>query len=88
MQWPFATWGADVVISGHAHTYERIVRDGIVYFVNGLGGASRYDFATPVTGSVARYSANWGAQKVTVSRHRADLRVLQRGGQRSSTATR
>jgi len=66
LQWPFATWGADVVISGHAHTYERIVRDGIVYLINGLGGASRYEFGTPVPGSVVRYRANWGAQKVTV----------------------
>jgi hypothetical protein len=65
MQWPFAAWGADAVISGHAHSYERIVRDGIVYFVNGLGGASRYAFGTRVTGSAVRYSANWGAQKVT-----------------------
>lgn len=67
MQWPFAEWGADVVISGHAHTYERIMANGIVYFVNGIGGAARYSFTTPVTGSVYRYSANWGAQKVTVS---------------------
>jgi hypothetical protein len=66
LQWPFAAWGADAVVSGHAHTYERVERDGIVYFVNGLGGATRYDFATPVAGSVVRYSADWGAQKVTV----------------------
>ena len=67
MQWPFAAWGADVVISGHAHTYERLVRDGIVYFVNGAGGAARYSFGTPLAGSVVRYNANWGAQKVTVT---------------------
>jgi hypothetical protein len=35
MQWPFASWGADAVLSGHAHAYERIERDGVVYFVNG-----------------------------------------------------
>lgn len=67
LQWPFAEWGADAVVSGHAHTYERIMRDGIVYFVNGLGGSERYGFTTPVAGSASRYNANWGAQKVTVS---------------------
>ena len=67
MQWPFHAWGADVVISGHAHEYERIVHDGMAYLVNGLGGAARRGFATPVAGSVARYSGNWGAQKVTVT---------------------
>ena len=67
MQWPFAKWGADVVLSGHAHTYERIERDGIVYFVNGLGGAARYGFGKPVKGSRARFQGNWGAQRVTVT---------------------
>jgi hypothetical protein len=67
MRWPFAEWGADAVLSGHSHTYERIERDGIVYFVNGLGGASRYSFGKPVEGSRARYRADWGAQRVTVT---------------------
>jgi len=65
MQWPYAAWGADAVISGHVHTYERIMRDGIVYFVNGAGGDKRYGFASPpVPGSVVRYNGDWGAQLV------------------------
>lgn len=67
MRWPFAQWGADAVISGHAHTYERIMSDGIVYFVNGLGGAPRHTFTTQLPGSAVRYDADWGAQKVTVA---------------------
>jgi tartrate-resistant acid phosphatase type 5 len=67
MRWPFAKWGADAVLSGHAHVYERVLRNGIVYFVNGLGGAARYKFRSPVAGSKVRYSANWGAQRVTVT---------------------
>lgn len=67
MQWPFAEWGADALLSGHAHTYERIERDGIVYFVNGLGGAERYQFGSPVEGSRVRYAEDWGAQVVTAS---------------------
>ena len=66
MQWPFAAWGADAVISGHAHTYERIMRYDVVYFINGVGGAAKYAFTTPVAGSAVRYNANWGAQRVTV----------------------
>lgn len=67
MRWPYAKWGADAVISGHSHTYERIVRGGIPYFVNGLGGASRYHFGKPLKGSRVRYRSNWGAQRVTVT---------------------
>ena len=71
MQWPFEEWGIDAVISGHAHTYERIMKDrnndgdSLVYFVNGLGGANRYSFGTPVSGSIIRYNSDWGAMKAS-----------------------
>ena len=64
IQWPFAQWGADVVFSGHEHNYERILRDGIVYFVNGLGGDWIYPLGEPIEGSAFRYNANHGAQRV------------------------
>jgi tartrate-resistant acid phosphatase type 5 len=67
MQWPFAAWGADVVISGHAHVYERLARNGIVYFIDGLGGAARYAFGKAIAGSKVRYRANWGAQRVVAT---------------------
>jgi tartrate-resistant acid phosphatase type 5 len=43
------------------------MRDGIVYFVDGLGGAPRYGFSAPVAGSAVRYSADWGALRVTAT---------------------
>lgn len=65
LQWPFAAWGADAVIAGHDHVYERIERDGIVYLVNGLGGhGKRYQFTTPVEGSVLRFNEEHGAMRV------------------------
>ena len=67
MQWPFAAWGADVVLSGHDHTYERLEIDGIPYFVNGLGGRSIYNFGTPVSGSVVRYNAEYGTMLTTAT---------------------
>lgn len=52
---PFKQWGATAVLSGHNHQYERIVRDGMTYYVVGTGGSSLYDFAaTPDSGSCAR----------------------------------
>lgn len=68
MRWPYAEWGADAVIAGHAHVYERIMRDGIVYFVNGLGGEGDRDyFDRARTGTAKRYRDGRGAQKVTVT---------------------
>jgi tartrate-resistant acid phosphatase type 5 len=53
-QWPFKAWGADAVIAGHDHNYERIVRHGgFPYFINGLGGKDHRSFTrTVVSGSM------------------------------------
>ncbi|HEU4895091.1 MAG TPA: metallophosphoesterase, partial [Acidimicrobiia bacterium] len=60
MQWPYDRWGADAVFSGDDHVYERIVLDGLPYFVSGLGGRSMYGFAEPVAGSEFRYNQDFG----------------------------
>jgi hypothetical protein len=68
LQWPFAAWGADAVLAGHDHTYERLTVDGIPYFVNGLGGKSIYSpFGVPVIGSQIRYNGDYGAMLVEAS---------------------
>ncbi len=64
MQWPFAAWGADAVIAGHDHIYERVEINGIPYFVNGLGGKSLYTIGTPVQGSKVRYNGAYGAMRI------------------------
>ena len=71
MQWPFPTWGADAVFSGHDHLYERLDVNGTPYFVNGAGGASLYDFENignlpPEAESMVRYNQDYGAMLVTV----------------------
>lgn len=80
MRWPFAEWGADVVISGHDHNYERIMRDGIVYFVNGLGGGTRRPFGDPTEGSAVRYVDAFGAQRVTATDTTLDFEFINTGG--------
>ena len=70
MQWPFGEWGADVVLSGHDHSYERLVVDDLLYIVNGLGGyPSRYWFVTDLPGSQIQYRAKHGATRVTVDQN-------------------
>ncbi|MEM6291483.1 MAG: metallophosphoesterase [Myxococcota bacterium] len=72
MQWPFARWGADVIMAGHDHHYERIERDDALYIVNGLGGnPKRYGVGNPVEGSQVSYNDAHGALRV-----RADATTL------------
>lgn len=86
MQWPFEAWGADAILSGHDHDYERIIRDvnrdgvKIPYFVSGLGGRSRRSFNTPVTGSVKRYNSAFGALFVTATSTSMKFEFRRTGG--------
>jgi len=67
MRWPFAEWGADAVLSGHDHTYERLIVGNLPYFVNGLAGGNHYNFGTPLPESMLRYNASAGAMIVEAS---------------------
>lgn len=61
-------WGADALFNGHGHQLEYIDHDGLPIFVNGAGGAAlRATNTPPVDGSEFRYSANYGAIKLTVT---------------------
>ena len=74
LQWPYEEWGADAVLSGDEHSYERLLKDDdgdgtiVPYFVNGAGGAGLYPFSSdPDPDSAARYNANHGAMLVTAT---------------------
>jgi hypothetical protein len=70
MQWDYAAWGADAVLAGHDHMYERFVRDEGLYFVNGAGGWGLYNFGVTVDGSQLRYNGDYGAVLVTANAER------------------
>lgn len=67
MQWPFKEWGVTAVLSGHEHNYERIIKNRLPYFVDGLGGyPARYSFGKPIDGSQVRYNDDYGAMLIKV----------------------
>ena len=81
LRWPYQAWGANAVLSGHDHTYERVVLDGFPYIVNGLGGSSRTWFVVPIPGSQVRYNADSGAMLIEASRERITFKFVSRKGQ-------
>ncbi len=101
MRWPFEAWGADAVLNGHDHDYERVLKDTngdgvkLPYIVSGLGGKSRRAFGTVVSGSVKRYFAADGALFVTATPTSMKFEFRNTGGTlidsysttRSSTTT-
>ena len=89
MRWPFKSWGAHAVLTGHDHIYERLRAEGLTYFVNGLGGDSFDKFyRVPIRESIRRFTGEFGAMRIdatetnltfrfiTVSRHVVDTPVL------------
>ncbi len=80
MQWPYQAWGADVVMGGHDHTYERLIVNGLPYFVNGLGGHTRYQLSPPIKGSQRRYNQDVGAMLVQISGNEAEFLFVNRKG--------
>jgi hypothetical protein len=80
MRWPFETWGADLVISGHNHNYERLKQGNLIYLVSGNGGAGLNGFGTPVSGSLFRYSADHGATQLVADRRFLKIRHYNTAG--------
>lgn len=63
MRWPYEAWGAALVLSGHAHHYERLDQS-IPYIVCGASGAPLHGFSGAAAGSLVRYSAGHGAMRI------------------------
>lgn len=80
-QWPYQAWGADAVLAAHDHTYERLLENGLTYFVSGLGGATIYDFVNIVDGSLVRYNADYGAMRVVATDASILFEFINRSGE-------
>jgi len=52
-QIPYQDYGVDFVISGHNHHYERLVKDGVRYFIAGRAGVTEEGRTCDGTGSSA-----------------------------------
>jgi hypothetical protein len=80
MRWPFAEWGVDAVLCGHDHYYERLVVDGLVYFINGAGGGGLYDFGPVAEGSQKRFNGDYGAMLITMNQAQVIFEFYTVGG--------
>src|SRR2546428_2267009 len=83
--------GADIVLSGHDHDYERFARQtptgqpdparGIREFVVGTGGRSHYSFKSPQPNSEARNQDTFGVLELTLHPSSYDWRFVPVPGQ-------
>ncbi len=80
MRWPFKEWGADAVLNGHDHLYERLVVNGLPYFVNGFGGSDLYKFETVLPESKVRFNQDFGAMRVEATSTYMKFQAITRAG--------
>lgn len=83
-------YGADVVLNGHEHNYERFALQapngqadsvrGIRQFVVGSGGASHYIFGFPIANSEVRNSDTYGVLKLTLHPTSYDWNFIPQAG--------
>ena len=88
--------GADVVLAGHAHDYERFAplgldgtldpARGIRQFVVGTGGKYHYGFGTVEPHSEVRDATTWGVLELTLRAHGYDWRFVPEAGARFTDA--
>jgi hypothetical protein len=81
MQWPFKAWGAQALLLGHDHVYERLDDRGLPLFVSGLGGAEAYPFKAPLPESRLRWNQRHGALLVTVGPERTSFDFWSTAGE-------
>jgi hypothetical protein len=86
MRWPFKDWGADVVISGHDHDYERLVQEGLLYIVNGSGAGNR-SIGKGIRGSVFRNASDSGALLIQANDQAITFQFQLRSGKVIDTHT-
>lgn len=76
-----AAGGADVVLAGHDHDYERFAPiDGIRSFVVGTGGKSHYPMLHRLPRSVVANDRTYGVLRLTLGEGRYDWRFLPIAG--------
>lgn len=83
-------YGAELVLSGHAHVYERFApqtpwgkadpRHGIRQFVVGTGGSTLYRFRSPRPNSEVRNANTFGVLKLTLHDGGYDWKFIPRAG--------
>ncbi|HJS42219.1 MAG TPA: Ig-like domain-containing protein [Gemmatimonadales bacterium] len=84
-------YGAEIVLSGHEHTYERFapqtpdggpdMSKGIRQFIVGTGGAGLYSFgATPRANSEVRHNSTRGVLKLTLHADRYEWQFVPASG--------
>lgn len=80
LRMPFREWGADAVLSGNGRGYERILANGLPFFVSGPGREPGHPIMDPQPGSQCVFSEDEGAMLIEADGERIDFRFVTSEG--------
>lgn len=81
LQWPFASWGAHLLICSQTRNYERLDVSGLPVINNGLGGVGPIEqIVTRDPNSKAVYSSGFGAGKIVGTSTQLAYELWSQGG--------
>lgn len=80
LRMPYREWGADAVLSGNGRGYERILANGLPFFVNGPGREPGHPMVDPLPGSQCVFAEDEGAMLIEADGERIDFRFVTADG--------
>lgn len=75
-RFPYDQWGVSMVMSGHDHTMQHLLVDGVHYVVNGVGGGSLHYFEEVLEGTEFRLAQHYGAVMLDVGADTLTVRFV------------
>lgn len=88
LRWPFKNWGADLLLHGDFHAYERLLNpDGLPIVIGGWSGRPLDPFVAISPYSLARYNAQNGAVKLSVTINQLKMEAINYSGTVIDTLT-
>lgn len=86
LRWDFT--GADLIVSGHIHNYERLSVNSIPYIVSGMGGHAIDNFGSQIrSDSQVRYNAEAAALRLTANCSSLLVECISIGGTTADSFT-
>ena len=88
LRWPIQAWGADLMLSGDDHLYERLLTpEGYPLIVAGWSGRGLHVSAAPIEYSLVQYDADFGALKITATCDEFKVEAINQAGVLVDTLT-
>lgn len=89
-QLPYHEYGIDFVVGGHNHHYERLEKEGVVYYIAGFAGnCDHHSCGTRTTTATSKFCSNEGGyMQLIATNTQIDINYINQSGTQLDTFTK